>query len=89
MEFLYPKKNEVILLPKALGNSSLEVVFKLAHQRPETEVHWYLDQTYIGSTSNIHEMLYATKPGNYTLTAVDTNGNRVQQSLEVQKASKE
>jgi len=89
MEFLYPKKNEVILLPKALGNSSLEVVFKLAHQRPETEVHWYLDQTYIGSTSNIHEMLYAIKPGNYTLTAVDTNGNRVQQSLEVQKASKE
>ena len=52
-------------------------------------MHWYLDKTYIGSTTNIHEMLHTTKPGNYILTAVDTNGNRVQQSLEVQKASKE
>ncbi|MFD2588354.1 penicillin-binding protein 1C [Croceitalea marina] len=88
MEFVYPKKNEVVILPRDLGNSSSEVIFKLAHQRPETAVHWYLDETYIGSTTDIHELIYTAKPGQYLLTAVDENGNRVQQGLKLQLTSK-
>lgn len=87
MEFIYPKKNEVVLLPRTLGNTSSEVIFKLAHQRPETGIHWYLDDTYIGSTSDIHELLHTVKPGEYVLTAVDNDGNRIQQSLQLQMAS--
>ncbi|WP_350293882.1 penicillin-binding protein 1C [uncultured Croceitalea sp.] len=87
MEFIYPKKNEVVLLPRALGNTSSEVIFKLAHQRPETAIHWYLDDTYIGSTTNIHEVLHAIKPGEYLLTAVDNDGNIIQQALQLQMAS--
>ncbi len=88
MEFIYPKKDEVVLLPRDLGNSSSEVIFKLAHQRPETEIHWYLDDTYITSTTNIHELLHAVKPGEYVLTAVDDNGNRIQQNLQLKMASR-
>ena len=87
MEFIYPKKNEIVLLPRDLGNSSTEVIFKLAHQRPETPIHWYLDDIYIDSTTDIHELIYTAKPGQYLLTAVDANGNRIQQELELQTAS--
>lgn len=87
MEFIYPKKNETVLLPRDLGNNSSETIFKLAHQRPETPIHWYLDETYIGSTTDIHELIYTAKPGQYLLTAVDENGNRVQQMLRLQMAS--
>jgi penicillin-binding protein 1C len=87
MEFIYPRKNEVVLLPKTLGNSSSQVVFKLAHKRPETEIHWYLDSNYIATTANIHELLHAVKPGEYVLTAVDDDGNSIQQNLQLKMAS--
>ena len=87
MEFIYPKPNETVLLPKDLGNSTTEIIFKLAHQRPETNIHWYLDETYIATTTNFHELIYQAKPGEYILTAVDDNGNRIQQTIELQLAS--
>lgn len=87
MEFIYPKKNEEVLLPRGLGDSSTGVVFKLAHQRPETEIHWYLDDSYIASTTNIHELIYPIKPGKYEVTAVDADGNRIQQKLQLKMAA--
>jgi len=87
MEFIYPKKNEVVLLPRDLGNSSSEVIFKLAHQRPETAIHWYLDNNYISSTTGIHELLYTLKPGSYVVTAVDDDGNTIKQQLEIKLAA--
>ncbi|WP_190809834.1 penicillin-binding protein 1C [Flagellimonas sp. S3867] len=87
MEFIYPKKNEEILLPRDLGKTSKEIIFKLAHQQPESTVHWYLDETYIGSTSNFHELIIETQLRNYKLTAVDDEGNRIQQNLNIQMAT--
>ena len=87
MEFIYPKKNEEILLPRDLGKTSKEIIFKLAHQQRESTVHWYLDETYLGSTTNFHELIVETQLGNYRLTAVDDEGNRIQQNLSVQMAA--
>lgn len=87
MEFLYPKKNETILLPKNLGNKKTEVIFKLTHQSKESEVFWYLNDTFISSTKEIHELIFKVKPGIYQLTAVDNQGNRIQQEVLIQMAS--
>lgn len=89
MEFIYPKKNEQVLLPKDLGNNTTEIIFKLAHQRANSIVYWYLDETYIGTTENFHELIYQIKPGEYILTVVDNEGNRMQQNLNVQMASED
>ncbi|MGW9684030.1 penicillin-binding protein 1C [Flagellimonas sp. 2504JD1-5] len=87
MEFIYPKRNEEILLPRDLGKTSKEIIFKLAHQQRESMVHWYLDETYLGSTTNFHELIVETQLGSYRLTAVDDEGNRIQQNLNVQMAA--
>lgn len=87
MEFIYPKKNEQVLLPKDLGNNTTEIIFKLAHQRTNSIVYWYLDETYIGTTENFHELIYQAKSGTYLLTAVDDEGNRIQQNVSVKLAS--
>ena len=87
MAFIYPKPNEDILIPKDLGNRTSEVIFKLAHQQPESTVHWYLDDTYLGTTASFHELIRETQIGDYRLTVVDDKGNRIQQKLEVQMAS--
>lgn len=87
MEFIHPKLNEEILIPKDLGMAQKEVIFKLAHQQDESTVHWYLDETYLSSTTNFHELILPMKPGAYTLTVVDNNGNRIQQPIYVEMAS--
>ncbi len=87
MEFIFPKKNEEVLVPKDLGKNPQEVLFKLAHQQSESTVHWYLDETYVGSTTQFHELILDAKLGDYLLTAVDDEGNRIQQKLNVKMAS--
>ena len=88
MEFIHPKKNEEILLPRDLGgNTATEIVFKLAHQQTNSTVYWYLDEKYIGTTTQFHELIYEIEPGEYVLTTVDDQGNRIQQNIQVRLAS--
>nr|WP_313790926.1 penicillin-binding protein 1C [Allomuricauda hymeniacidonis] len=88
MEFIFPKKNEEILIPKDLGTSSTQVIFKLAHQQSGSEVYWYLDDAYVGMTTSFHELILDVKPDDYQLTAVDGEGNRIQQRVSIRLASK-
>jgi penicillin-binding protein 1C len=87
MEFIYPKKNEIVLLPKDMGNKTMDIILKLAHQQSDAIVYWYLDKTYMGKTENFHELILDITPGDYTLTAVDNKGNRLQQHVKVRRAS--
>ena len=87
MEFIIPKKNEAILLPKDMGEKTSDVILKLAHQQSNALVYWYLDETYVGKTENFHELLLHIAPGDYVLTAVDQQGNRINQKVQVRLAS--
>ncbi len=87
MALLYPKKNEVVLLPKDLGDKKSEVIFKLAHQQHDSQVFWYLNDTYIGETTSFHELIVPIKPGTYQLTATDDKGYQIKQQLHIQMAS--
>ncbi|MFC7356254.1 penicillin-binding protein 1C [Jejudonia soesokkakensis] len=87
LDFIFPKKNETILLSKNFDETTNEVIFKLAHRTPETTVYWYLDNTFIGSTQSFHELALAPKPGNYIVTATDQNGNTIKQKVEISMAS--
>ncbi len=83
MEVIFPKKNEAILLPKMFNETTGEVIFKLAHQYLESTVYWYLDNLYLGSTQTFHELALKPKPGKYTLTVIDQEGNELKQLIEV------
>ncbi|MEL6811678.1 MAG: penicillin-binding protein 1C [Bacteroidota bacterium] len=87
MEFIFPKKNETILLARNFDNAINEVVFQLAHRSPETKVYWYLDESFIGVTQDFHELALQPLPGEYLLTAVDQAGNEIKQKLIIEKAS--
>ncbi|MEM7484465.1 MAG: penicillin-binding protein 1C [Bacteroidota bacterium] len=89
MEFIFPKRNETVLLPKDLGKKTTEVIFKLAHQQNESTVYWYLDERYIGVTTSFHELILDVAPNDYTLTAVDDKGNRIKQQVSIRLASGE
>lgn len=87
MEFIFPKKNETVLLAKDFEEHLNEVIFKLVHRSPETKVYWYLNEQFIGSTETFHELAVAPKSGTYILTATDQEGNELKQLVEISKAS--
>jgi len=87
MQFIFPKKNETILLSRDFDTAVNEVVFKLAHRIPESKIYWYLNQTFLGVTDTFHELAVQPIPGNYVLTAVDEEGNEVRQQIEIGTAS--
>ncbi len=84
MAFIYPKRNETVLLPKNFDENINDVIFKIAHRSSETTVYWYLDSEYIGKTEIFHELAISPKPGSYILTVVDGEGNVLKERIEIQ-----
>ena len=75
MQFIYPKEASTIFLPKDFDGKTNELILKIAHSNPETAVFWYLDETYVGTTKDIHEMAIIPNQGKHRITAVDQFGN--------------
>jgi penicillin-binding protein 1C len=84
MEFIFPRKNERILLPKSFDGTDEEVVLQLAHSK-NTEVHWYIDKRYLTTTTELHETSIHLPPGRYQISVVDEKGNFLKQDVLVEK----
>lgn len=77
MQFVYPHPGGVLARSKDwLGNYG-PVLFELAHQRPEAEVHWHLNGSYVRTTQLFHTVTFELEPGRHSVTAVDEQGNRL------------
>jgi penicillin-binding protein 1C len=87
MEFIYPKRNETVLLAKDFDETLNDLVLKVAHRRPETKLYWYLNSRYIGMTETFHELAVQPVSGDYILTVVDEEGNELKQKVTITRAS--
>ncbi len=75
IEFIYPKENNTIFLPKDFDGKTNDLILKIAHSKPESTVFWYVDETFIGSTKDIHELAIIPKTGKHLITVIDAFGN--------------
>lgn len=85
MEFIYPNSNSQIFLPKDFDGDTNELILKLAHSKPGTNVFWYIDDTYLGNTKDIHEMAIKPNEGEHMLTTVDELGNEAKRRIIINK----
>lgn len=83
MELIYPSKNTKIFVPVELDGSKGSAVFEVAHRNPKTSIYWHLDDKFLGTTEQFHQMPVAPKPGKHTLIVVDENGERIESVFEV------
>jgi penicillin-binding protein 1C len=58
-------------------------VFEVAHNRPSATIYWHLDDEYLGTTNNYHQMALSPAPGKHTLTLVDGKGHELEQEVKV------
>ncbi len=85
MQFIYPKENTTVFLPKDFDGNTNELVLKIAHSKPETTLFWYVDAEFVGTTKDIHDMAILPKVGKHVITVVDTFGNETKRWIEISK----
>lgn len=83
MELIYPRGNDRVFVPLQMNGLRGRVVFELAHQNPKAEVHWHIDDEFIGTTENLHQMEVAPAEGRHVLTLVDDDGNILEKRFTV------
>jgi len=83
MQLIYPKEAARIYVPIGLNGELSRTVFKVAHRKPETVIHWHLDNEFIGSTEHFHHFELQPSPGKHLLTLVDIDGFRLHQNIEI------
>lgn len=83
MQFIYPKADNSIFLPKDFDGHTNDLVLKIAHSKPEVTLFWYLNSKYLGSTTDIHEFAVKPRAGKHIITVVDTFGNEAKRWVEI------
>lgn len=83
MDLIYPKRNTKISISKNMEGKAGEIIFEAAHRKPGTIIYWHLDEKYIGSTSNFHQISLLPGAGTHTITLVDETGETLSRKFEV------
>jgi penicillin-binding protein 1C len=83
MAINYPKKNSRITVPIGVEGNKTSVVFEASHRRTKTEVHWHMDEQYLGSTREIHQMNLQPEVGKHRLLLIDEHGESVSTNFEI------
>ena len=83
MALVYPRQMENVFLPKQLDGSEAKILFELAHPDKNAVVYWYIDEQYLGSTSDSHKIATKLNPGKHRLYVVDGKGNQLARGFNV------
>jgi len=83
LDFIYPKESTSIFLPRDFDGSSNELILKVAYSNSEASLFWYVDDTYLGTTKEIHEFAILPEKGNHLITVVDELGNDIKRYIEI------
>jgi penicillin-binding protein 1C len=82
MALFSPEEDSRIYVPVELDGQEGRVVFIAAHRDSDAEIHWHLDDEYLGKTRGFHEFEARPREGRHTLTLVDHTGLRLVRRFE-------
>jgi penicillin-binding protein 1C len=83
LDFIYPRHRARIYLTKQDEKDQRGFIAEVALRKAEQNLYWHLDNQYLGTSSQHHQMLVEPTPGQHTLTVVDENGESTSVMFEV------
>jgi penicillin-binding protein 1C len=83
IEIIYPQPDAKIYVPLEINGERGRTVFTAAHRRNSAKIFWSLDDEFIGTTQNFHQMGLNPLPGKHIITLVDENGISVSREFEI------
>ena len=88
IEIIYPQAGAKIYVPLEINGQRGRTVFTAAHRRAGAKIFWSIDDEFVGSTQNFHQLGLNPSPGKHVLTLVDENGLSVSREFEVLEKEK-
>lgn len=79
MDMIYPKNNATVYIPLELDGTRGKVVFNATHRNSGIKIYWHIDDAYVATTKDFHQLAVSPSPGKHTLTLVDESGERLVQ----------
>ena len=76
IDIIYPEHGAILYLPKGFSGEREKFVFRAAHAREDATLYWHLNETYLGQTTDVHEIACAVATGTHLLTLSDPWGNQ-------------
>lgn len=82
-EFIYPREWNRLFIPVELDGTLGKIIFDLAHRSDNVTVYWYLDDHFLGTTKNVHQLELRPEEGWHTITVTDNLGNSLSKRFRV------
>lgn len=83
LEIIYPRPGAKIYVPVEIDGSLGEAIFTATHRNTSAKIYWHLDNNYMGTTTEFHQMAFRPAAGQHTLTLVDEEGEETQVTFEI------
>ncbi|MBP1841378.1 penicillin-binding protein 1C [Formosa algae] len=81
MAFSEPVNTNTIIVPKGISGARNKVIFKVAHNDANATLYWYVDDTFLKSTTNFNEVAIDLNVGEHIITVLDHLGNSIQKKI--------
>lgn len=84
MELVYPRLSSDLYIPVEIDGSKGAVVFEAVHRDDGAVIYWHIDNEFVGSTRNLHQMTLQPSPGPHQLTLVDHTGSELKKGFRIE-----
>lgn len=88
MQLIYPEKGSVIYMPIEIDGNPGKAIFSAAHRTPGAKIFWHLDNKFLGTTVDFHQMELRPQPGKHLLTIVDEHGESTSRHINILQTQK-
>ncbi|MBS1495929.1 MAG: penicillin-binding protein 1C [Bacteroidetes bacterium] len=88
MEIIYPQQDAKIYVPLEISGEKGKTIFTATHRKQGMKIFWSLDDTFVGTTQNFHQLALDPSPGKHIITLTDENGVSISRSFEILEKEK-
>ena len=88
IEIIYPQPDAKIYVPLEITGERGKTVFTAAHRRAGAKIFWSLDDEFVATTQNFHQVGLNPSPGKHIITLVDENGVSASRQFEILEKEK-
>jgi penicillin-binding protein 1C len=88
MELIYPEVNARIYVPNEVTGDKGKTIFTAAHRNTNAKLFWHLDDNFVATTTQFHEVALNPPKGLHTLTVVDETGETITRRFEILEKEK-
>ncbi len=83
IEIIYPQPGARIYVPLELEGERGKTIFSATHTNSQAKLFWTIDNQYVGSTQNYHQLALYPATGKHVLTLTDEKGQSISRSFEI------